>query len=84
MGCFKSPKPTKVAGLSTITPAFLSAIKARNKPIPPPMANFNDMGMALTMASRILNMLMAMKIIPDTKTAAKAVCQGTPMPKQTE
>ena len=84
VGFLRSPKPTSVAGLSTIMPEFFKATKARNKPIPPPMANFNDIGIALTMASRILNILIAIKIKPDTKTAAKAVCHGTPIPKHTE
>ncbi len=84
VGCLISPKPTKVAWLSTMIPAFFSAISARNKPIPPPIANLSDIGIALTIASRILKKLIARKTRPETKTAAKAVCHGTPIPIQTE
>ena len=83
-GCLRSPKPTKVAGLSTIIPAFFNATSARNKPIPPPIANFNDIGIAFTIASRILNILIAINTRPETNTAANAVCQGTPIPIHTE
>ena len=43
---FKSPNPTKVAGLSTTIPAFLRPIIARNNPIPAPIPNFKDLGIA--------------------------------------
>jgi len=35
-----------VAGLSTTIPAFLRPIIARNKPIPAPIPNFRDFGIA--------------------------------------
>ena len=40
-----SPKPTKVAGLSTTTPAFFNPIIAKNNPMPAPTPNFILFGM---------------------------------------
>ena len=61
-------------------PEPLSAIRAKNKPIPAAIAIFKLMGKALTSISRILKKLNKIKITPDTNTAANATCQGTPIP----
>ena len=42
-----SPKPTRVAGLSTTIPAFLRPIIARKRPIPAPTPNFILFGILL-------------------------------------
>ena len=74
---------TRVAGLATIMPAPLSAISARKRPIPAAIDIFSDIGKAFTKASRTLNKLKTIKIMPDTNTAPNATCQGTPMPLTT-
>ena len=43
---FKSPNPTKVAGLSTTIPAFFNPIIAKKRPIPAPIPNLRDLGIA--------------------------------------
>ena len=76
---------SKVASLPTITPAFFSAISAKNRPMPAAIAIFKLIGSALTSNSRTLKKLNKIKITPDTNTAASAICQVTPgMPITTE
>ena len=58
----RSPRPTRVAGLSTTMPAFFRAISARKKPMPAEMPKRRDMGMLLMIHSRIRNRLSRKKI----------------------
>ena len=67
-----SPRPTKVAGLSTTTPAFLSPMIARNRPIPAPTPNFIDFGILLIMYFLAGVTLNPMNTKPATNTAASA------------
>ena len=69
------PKETKVAGLATTMPAFLTAIKPRNMPMPAEIPNFKFFGIALISHSRTGKRLNMIKIIPERKTAPRAVCQ---------
>ena len=80
---FKSPKPTKVAGLSTTIPAFFKPIIAKNNPIPAPIQNFNDLGMALIRYALNGEMLIIKNKIPEHKTAANACCHVKPIPNTT-
>ena len=80
---FKSPNPTKVAGLSTTIPAFLRPIIARNKPIPAPIPNFRDFGIAFIRYALHGDKLISKNKIPEQKTAANACCHEKPSPKTT-
>ena len=51
---------------------------AINKPMPPLIAFFRESGIALTIFVRSPVMVMMIKIIPDTNTAAKPACQEYP------
>ena len=70
-----SPSCTNVAGLETIMPAFLSAINAKNAPIPVAIACFKTKGIALIIHSLTLNKLNIKNIQPDINTAPNAACQ---------
>ena len=83
VGWWMSPKPTNVAGLATITPAPLSAINAKKRPIPAAIDIFKPIGRALTSISRTLKKLNRIKMMPEMKTAPKATRQSTPMPLTT-
>ncbi len=78
-----SPSPTSVPGLATTMPAFLSAMKPRNKPMPAAMPSFRLRGIALISHSRIGSTLIATNSTPETNTAPSAVCQLWPMPSTT-
>ena len=80
---FKSPSPTRVAGLSTTIPAFFNPIIARNNPIPAPIPNFKDLGIALIKYALNGDMLIIKNKIPEQKTAANACCHVNPIPKTT-
>ena len=67
-----SPKPTKVAGLSTTTPAFFKPMIARNKPIPAPTPNFIDLGILLMIYFLAGVILKPINTIPAINTAASA------------
>ena len=71
----RSPKVTNVALSPTTTPALLSAINARNKPIPTVMATRMDCGMPLMICSRIRNTVTSKNKQPETNTAPNAACQ---------
>ena len=71
----RSPCVTRVAGLPTTMPAFLSAISARNRPMPAAIAILSDLGIALTIHSRIGSTLMMKKMTPEMKTQPSATCQ---------
>ena len=68
---------------ATIKPPSCIPKKAMNKPIPEEMANFRSEGIALIIISRNLNIVIKIKMIDATKTAAKAVSHETCMPMQT-
>ena len=55
--------------------AFCKPMKAMNRPMPTLTAFFRLKGMALKIASRILNRDRRMKISPSARTAARATCQ---------
>ena len=78
-----SPRATVVASFDTMTPAFLRPMKAMNRPIPQPMAFFNEAGMESTMSLRTLVTVRMMKMIPSRSTAVSANCQLYPIPKHT-
>ena len=69
--------------LATITPAPLSAINAKKRPIPAAIDIFKPIGRALTSISRTLKKLNRIKMMPEMKTAPKATRQSTPMPLTT-
>ena len=69
------PCVTRVALLPTTMPAFLSAISARNRPMPAAIAILSDLGIALTIHSRIGSTLMMKKMTPEMKTQPSATCQ---------
>ncbi|MPN13628.1 hypothetical protein SDC9_160950 [bioreactor metagenome] len=74
-GAVKSPKPTNVAGLATMIPAFLNPISAIINPIPPLTACLRDMGIESIIISLILVRVISINTKPEMKTAAKACCQ---------
>ena len=76
----KLPSATVVASLLTIMPALNSPIKVINKPIPAEIPIFNDLGIVLTIISRMLVKVKTINITPSTKTAASATFQLTPIP----
>ena len=82
-GLFKAPTVTKVESLLLINLPPCRPIKAINKPIPAEIAYLMSLGMASIIISRTLNTVNKMKRIEATKTAAKAVCHLTCIPKQT-
>ena len=77
---YRLPIFSSVASLATTTPEPLSAISARNSPMPAAIAIFKLIGSAFTSISRTLNKLNAIKMQPETNTAANATCHDTPMP----
>ena len=74
----KSPKPTNVASLLTMIPAFRKPINVMNKPIPAPTAYYNSAGMASMMVSRTPLNERTIKMSPENNTPVNAVCQGIP------
>ena len=78
VGEVKSPSATKVASSLTIIPELISPTKAMNNPIPAPTANFIFAGIAFIISSRKPVNVKIIKIIPDARTPANAVCQGIP------
>ena len=82
-GLFKEPTVTKVESLLLIKLPPWRPMKAINKPIPAEIAYLISLGMASIIISRTLNTVSKMKRIEATKTAAKAVCHFTCIPKQT-
>ncbi len=68
-------KPTRVDPLSTMIPAFWRPMNATNIPIPTLIAFLRLAGIELTIASRTLNAVRRIKIIPSQKIAVKANCQ---------
>ena len=69
------PKLTNVAGLSTMTSAFFSPMKAMYRPIPALIAVFKAGGMTSTIFSRRLVTVSRMKARPSRNTAVRANCQ---------
>ncbi|MNS96241.1 hypothetical protein D3C72_1305300 [compost metagenome] len=83
-GAARWPSVTRVASLLTITPAFLSPMKAINYPMPAPIADRSTSGTPST--SRRLTPVTesSMKTSPEMKTAPRAVCHERPLPSTTE
>ena len=67
-----SPRPTKVAGLSTTTPAFFKPMIAKNKPMPAPTPNFILFGILLIIHWRAGVIDNIRNAIPAINTAASA------------
>ena len=67
-----SPSPTRVAGLSTTTPAFCKPIIARNNPIPAPTPSFILRGMEFIIYFLAGVRLNPMNTNPANNTAARA------------
>ena len=78
-GLCRSPRVTKVAGDAATMPALLSAISARNRPMPTVIAMRMDCGMPLMISSRRPNSVTSRNRQPETKTAPSAACQVKPM-----
>ena len=74
------PTVTKVAGWSTTTPAVFNPINPKKRPIPAAMASFCDLGMLLIIHALTGKILRIKNKIPETKTAARAICHLTPIP----
>ena len=83
VGAVRSPKPTEVAGLATMTPASFRPMKAMNRPMPPATAANSERGMALTINWRTPTTVSTRKAAPDRNTQPSAVSHGTPMPLTT-
>ena len=75
----RSPSVTAVAGEATTMPALLSAIRARNRPMPTVIASRSDCGMPLMICSRIRSTVTSMNRQPEMKTAPSAACQVKPI-----
>ena len=75
VGSERSPRPTRVAGLSTMMPQFLRPMKAMKRPMPALIAFFISEGIAFTMSSRTLVSVRSMKISPSMRMAVRANCQ---------
>lgn len=71
----RSPCFTSVALSPMTMPAFFSAIRPRNRPMPAAIAIFSDLGMALTIHSRTGSTLITRKITPEMNTQPSATCQ---------
>ena len=76
-----SPRLTRVAGLSTMRPAFFSPMNAMNRPIPAATALFSGSGTALMIASRTRNTVNSRNSNPEARTTPRASFQSTPMPR---
>ena len=70
----KEKRVTRVAP-STTTWAFCKPMKVIKRPKPTETPNFKVGGIALKIASRTLVRDKIIKMIPSTKTAARAICQ---------
>jgi hypothetical protein len=73
-GFVKSPKPVGVPPPATIIPTLIRPIYAIKKPIPAPIANLRDCGIAATTFALSPVTLMIRYKIPETKTAPNACC----------
>ncbi|MNN53778.1 hypothetical protein D3C81_1685580 [compost metagenome] len=82
-GCFRSPRPTMVAGLLTTIPALCRAISARNRPMPAAMAERSGNGMLLMIHSRMRKIDSRKKHTAEMNTAPSATCQVWPMCRTT-
>jgi hypothetical protein len=70
----RSPSVTKVAGDAATTPALLSAMSARNMPMPTVIAVRNDCGMPAMNSSRNPVTVTIKKRHPEMNTAPSATC----------
>ena len=75
----RSPSVTSVALSPTTIPALLSAISARNRPMPTVMALRSDCGMPSMMCLRMPNSVTTRNKQPEMNTAPSAACQVKPM-----
>ena len=73
------PIPTNVEELPIIIPAPFKPTNARKKPIPAPIANFRSRGIALRIASLKPDMVINIKSMLETNTAASAVSHVLPI-----
>ncbi|MCY1529890.1 hypothetical protein D9M68_650610 [compost metagenome] len=78
-GLLRSPRPTRVAGLSTTIMASFSAISARNRPMPAAMAERSARGMLLMIHSRMRKIEIRKNMHAERNTAPSATCQVCPM-----
>ena len=81
LDCLSFPSATRVAGSDTIIPPFTSPINAINRPIPAATAYLSDCGIDLTINFLSPAIDIIKYNIPDTKTAARACCHVSPIPK---
>jgi hypothetical protein len=77
----RSPSARYVAGFCTTRPPFFRPMNAMNSPMPTAMANFSDMGMAFSTASRRFVSTRIVTRMPSTITTAIACCQLKPIPR---
>jgi hypothetical protein len=72
-----------VAELGTMMPELRRPMKAMKRPMPPATAEWSWWGMALSNFWRTPPKVSRRKMMPERKTAPRAVCQGMPMPLTT-
>ena len=75
-GWAMSPRATFVEASAAAMPAFCRPMNVMNRPMPVVMPYFRFSGMQLTSVSRNLNAERMMKIMPSTRMAVRAICQG--------
>jgi hypothetical protein len=75
----RSPSARYVVGFWTTSPPFFRPMNAMNRPMPTAMANFSDMGMAFSNASRRFVSTRMVTRMPSTTTTAIACCQLKPI-----
>ena len=81
-GSERSPSCTKVAGLSTISPAFLRPIKAMNKPMPHCTPILREGGIDSAILVRTPVRERSKKRMPFHKTIPSAASHGISRPRQ--
>lgn len=74
-GLVRLPSVTLVAGWAATMPALLSAMMARNSPMPAAMALRSECGMPLISQTRMPEKVRNRKITPEMNTAPSACSQ---------
>ena len=79
----KLPNSISVVGLDTMIPEFARPKEARKKPIPEPIASFRSLGISFKIDSLTPITVIIKNNMLDRKTAARAACHDTPIPRTT-
>jgi hypothetical protein len=82
-GLCRSPAFTRVGSLPTTMPELLSAMSARNRPMPTVIAVRSERGMPATIMLRRPSTVTRMNRQPEMNTAPSAAGQAMPMPSTT-